>query len=123
MGLWILILIHVLVLAGGTAVTLLLPDTITPSLVISLVFCDIAYLVFAAMTVLTTAHSRQKAMQNSGMITASLIYFVVTLFASLLFTVLHLGTKIHVLLEIVILIFGVILLLLMLMAKQHIESQ
>ena len=47
MGLWILILIHVLVLAGGTAVTLLLPDTITPSLVISLVFCDIAYLVFA----------------------------------------------------------------------------
>lgn len=123
MGLWILILIHVLVLAGGTAVTLLLPDTITTSLVISLVFCDIAYLVFAAMTVLTTAQSRQKAMQNGGMITASLIYFVVTLFASLLFTVLHLGTKIHVLLEIVILISSVILLLLMLMAKQHIENQ
>lgn len=123
MSLLILILIHLLILVGGVAAALLLPAQITTSLVISVAFCAIAYLVFAAMTVLAAVQSRQKAMQNGGMITASLIYFVVTFLGSVLFMALHLSTKIHILLEIIILILGIVLLLMMLMAKLHIESQ
>lgn len=123
MSLLILILIHLLILVGGVAAALLLPAQITASLVVSVTFCAIAYLVFAAMTVLAAVQSRQKAMQNGGMITASLIYFVVTFLGSVLFMALHLSTKIHILLEIIILILGIVLLLMLLMAKLHIESQ
>lgn len=122
-GLFILILIHVVIIAGGAAVTLLLPAQITSALIISLIFCVIAYLVFAAMTVLAAIQSKQKAMQNGGLITASLVYFAITLFGSVIFTVFHLPVKIHVLLEVVIMVLGVALMLLMLLAKLHIERQ
>ncbi len=122
-GIFILILIHIIIMAGGIAVTLLLPAKITSALIVSLVFCVIAYLVFAAMTVLAAIQSKQKTMQNGGMIIASLIYFIVAFLGSLIFTVLHLPIKIHILLEIVILILGIVLLLVMLMAKLHIEKQ
>lgn len=123
MGLLILTFIHVVILAGGVAVTLLLPAQITPTLIISLVFCVIAYLVFAAMTVLAVNQSRQKTMQNGGLIIASLVYFAVALFGSVIFTVFYLPMKLHVLLEIVILVLGLVLMLLMLMAKLHVERQ
>lgn len=122
-GLFILILIHVVIIAGGAAVTLLLPAQITSALIISLIFCVIAYLVFAAMTVLAAIQSKQKAMQNGGLIIASLVYFAITLFGSVIFTVFHLPVKIHVLLEIVIMVLGVALMLMMLLAKLHIERQ
>lgn len=122
-GCFILIFIHILVIAGGIAVTLLLPAKITTSIVISLVFCVIAYLAFAATTIFTAIQSRQKGMQNGGMITASLIYFLVALIGSLILTALHVSVKIHILLEVVILIFGIVFMLLMLMAKLHIEGQ
>lgn len=122
-GLFILILIHVVIMAGGATVTLLLPANITSALIISLIFCGIAYLVFAAMTVLAAIQSKQKAMQNGGLIIASLVYFAITLFGSVIFTVFHLPVKIHVLLEIVIMVLGVVLMLLMLLAKLHIEEQ
>lgn len=122
-GLIILILIHAIVLAVGIAVALLLPAEITSALVISVVFCVVAYLVFAAVTVFLVLQSKQRVMQNGGLVTASLIYLAVTVIGSMLFTVLHLPAKIHILLEIVIMALGLILLLIMFLAKLHIENQ
>lgn len=123
MGLILLGVIHGIVLLVGVAVSLLLPAQITSPLVISLVFSAIAYLAFAASTMYAAWQSKEKAMQNGGIIIAAILYLVAALIASVVFAVLKLSTKIHILLEMILMAAGVIMLIMMIMAKRYIDSQ
>ena len=119
----ILCLIHLVILSIGIAAALLLPSKVTYNLSISVTFCVIAYLCFAASTVIPYFSTRQQAMQNGGLITASLIYLLVTLIASVVLTLAKASFKVHLVLEIVIMGLGIVLWALMFLTKLHIDEQ
>ncbi|MBR3367279.1 MAG: hypothetical protein IKG66_05755 [Lachnospiraceae bacterium] len=119
----ILCLIHFVILLVGNVVALVLPSEITSSLVISVVFTDIAYLCFALTTVLGSVSDRQQAVQNIGLVTVSLLYLAAAFLLSAAMYFSHAGTKLHVVLEVVVLALGVVIWAVMYLAKMHIEEQ
>lgn len=121
-GMIILAIIHALILIGGITVSLLLPAQITSTLVISLVFSSIAYLVFAAATLFAAYDAAENVIQNGGLIMSAVIYLLAALVLGFLCNLLHMPTKIHVLLEIVVMIAGIVFALVMYLAKRHIED-
>lgn len=119
----ILCLIHLVILAIAITAALVLPSEVTYNIGISVAFCAIAYLCFAASTVIPYFSSRQQAIQNGGLITASAIYFVVALVASVVLTLAKASFKVHLVLEVVVMGLGIVLWAMMLLAKLHIDEQ
>lgn len=114
--------IHAVVLIAGVAVALMIPAKISTQLLISVVFTAIAYLVFAASTVMSALDTREHAMQNIGVSTAALFYVGAALLVSVVTGMMHAAVKTVLIFQIIVMAAGIVLVLMMYLAKRHIDG-
>lgn len=119
----IISIIHIVILLLGITIAFVIPEKITANNVISVIFTSIAYIVFALIMILGTMDSRENVIQNSGITVVAAGYLVVCFVLSLIFTLVHLSIKWHIVLEVIIATIGIIMVAVMYLAKCHIEEQ
>ena len=119
----IISIIHIVILLLGITIAFVIPEKITANNVISVIFTSIAYIVFALIMILGTMDSRENVIQNSGITIVAVIYLVVCFVLSMIFNLVHMSIKWHIVLEVIIAAVGIIMVAVMYLAKIHIEEQ
>lgn len=115
--------LYLLVFIAGISIVFMLCEEITGSDIISMIFSTIAFICLAAANLYLSVSDIQKSIQNTAIVTVSMVYFLVALIASLVLALLGVETKVHIVLEVIIMVAGITAIGIMIMAKRHIESQ
>ena len=118
----IMVVIHAAILLVGILAAYLLPSKLTVNSNISIWFTVIAYVVFAAIQIWSSMDQRENHIQNFGLVAAAAAYFVIAFLVSIVLALVHPAVRIHIVLELIVLVFGIVAVGLMLLAKLHIES-
>ncbi|MCR4951000.1 MAG: hypothetical protein K6A40_06735 [Solobacterium sp.] len=115
--------IHAIVLIAGVTVALMVPSKITTQHIISVICTAFAYLVFAASTVLGSMDDLQHATQNTGVTIAALFYLIAALLVSVVTGLMQASVKTVTIFQIIVMAAGIVFVMMMYMAKKHIDGQ
>lgn len=113
---------YTIVLIAAVGITIALAEKITAQLVLSWVFIGLPYAVLCGSNVLTMIDKENNVMQNGMLTTMAGAYLALAVVVTILLNLLALSLKPFIIIEIIIMVIGVVVIIVGLLAKTHIES-